>query len=189
MAPVSDRPAPTLQWAVSPPAPLPDTGLTIWLTGLPGSGKTTLASALVRQLRGAGHRAEMLDAGLRGEAAEIGPLDEASSVTVRRLGFVAHLLSRNGIVAVCALVSPYRIDREYVRRLHRGRFVEVHVSSPVEVCARRRSGEADPSWPDRAGLIRAFEPPVGPEVVVPTDRQTVEQSVQAIWGALWRPPR
>jgi adenylylsulfate kinase len=169
-------------------------GLTVWLTGLPSSGKTTLATGLAERLHRAGRRVEVLDGDVvrthltkdlgfsRGDRAE----------NVRRVGYVAHLLSRNGIVAVCALVSPYRAERDEVRALHAGRFLEVYVSAPVEVCAgrdvkglyaRQRAGELQ----HLTGVDDPYEPPLHPEVVIPTHEQTVDESLEELWRAILGP--
>lgn len=166
-------------------------GLTIWLTGLPSSGKTTLAHGLAARLDEAGHRVELLD----GDAVrthltrDLGFSREDRAENVRRVGFVANLLSRNGIMVVCALVSPYRRERDEVRRLHEGRFREVHVATPVEVCiqrdvkglyARQRAGTLQ----GLTGIDDPYEAPLSPEVVVPTHLQTVEESVGTIWHSI-----
>lgn len=166
-------------------------GLTVWLTGLPSAGKTTLGTALVRRLWAAGRRAELLDGDeLRARFSRgLGFSRDDRAEHVRRVGLVAHLLSRNGVVAVCALVSPYRVDRDHVRALHAGRFVEVHVLAPVEVCAARdvkglyaaqRAGRVT----RLTGVDDAYEPPLHAEVMVPTSRLTVEQSMEVLWGAV-----
>lgn len=108
---------------------------------------------------------------------------------VRRVGFVAYLLSRNGVVAVCALVSPYREARDELRDLHEGRFVEVHVATSAEICAERdvkglyaraRAGELSAM----TGYDDPYEPPLSPEVVIDTRDSSVEDSVDAIFKVL-----
>lgn len=168
-----------------------DDGLTIWLTGLPSSGKTTLAHALGERLAKEGYPVEVLDGdALRANLTkELGFSRADRAENVRRAGFVANLLSRNGVTAVCALISPYREDRDEVRRLHDGRFVEVYVAAPLAVCierdvkglyARQRAG----TLAGLTGVDDAYEPPLRAEVVVPTHRQTVEQSVDEVWRVL-----
>ena len=171
-------------------APTAD-GLTVWLTGLPSSGKTTLASGLADRLVAAGRRVEVLDGDVvrRDLTKELGYSRHDRAENVRRVGFVAHLLSRNGVVAICALVSPYRQERDEVRALHRGRFAEVYLSAPLEVCAardvkglyaRQRAGELQ----GLTGVDDPYEAPLEPDVVVPTHLQTVEESVATIWVAI-----
>jgi adenylylsulfate kinase len=105
------------------------------------------------------------------------------------VGFVAHLLSRNGVIVVCSLISPYRDDRDQVRALHGDRFMEVYLSTPVEVCAerdvkglyaRQRAGDLK----GLTGVDDPYEPPLHPEVVVPTHSQGLDQSVDMVWAAL-----
>ncbi len=168
-----------------------DEGVTVWLTGLPSAGKTTLARGLETRLLSEGYRVEVLDGDdLRARLGrELGFSREDRNENVRRIGFLAHLLSRNGIVAVCSVISPYREARDELRALHGGRFFEVHVATPVEVCgerdvkglyARQRAGEISML----TGVDDVYEEPLAPEVVVPTHLQTVEQSVAQLWEAL-----
>jgi adenylylsulfate kinase len=166
-------------------------GLTVWLTGLPSAGKTTLAHALEKRLLAEGHRVEVLDGDVvrthltRG----LGFSREDREENVRRIGFVAHLLSRNGVVVVVSVISPYRSVRDELRELHAGRFFEVHVATPVEVCARRdvkglyarqRAGDLT----GLTGVDDPYEPPLQPELVIHTQEQTLEQSVETLWQAL-----
>jgi adenylylsulfate kinase len=166
-------------------------GLTVWLTGLPSAGKTTLAHALEKRLLAAGYRVEVLDGDVvrthltRG----LGFSREDREENVRRIGFVAHLLSRNGVVAIASVISPYRAVRDELRELHAGRFFEVHVATPVEVCserdvkglyAKQRAGELT----GLTGVDDPYEPPMQPEAVIHTEVQTLEESVEALWQAL-----
>ena len=168
-------------------------GLTVWLTGLPSAGKTTIAHALEKRLLSEGYRVEVLDGDVvrthltRG----LGFSREDREENVRRIGFVAHLLSRNGVVVVASVISPYRAVRDEVRELHAGRFFEVHVATPVEVCAardvkglyaRQRAGEIS----GLTGVDDPYEPPLAPELVVPAHEQGVDESVELVWRALPR---
>ena len=166
-------------------------GLTVWLTGLPSAGKTTLAHALEKRLLADGRRVEVLDGDvLRTHLTRgLGFSREDREENVRRIGFVAHLLSRNGVVVVVSVISPYRAVRDELRELHQGRFFEVHVATPVDVCAerdvkglyaRQRAGELT----GLTGVDDPYEPPLRPEAVIRTERQTVEQSVETLWQAL-----
>lgn len=166
-------------------------GLTVWLTGLPSSGKTTLATGLGERLRAAGRRVEVLDGDIvrthLSHDLGFSPHDRAENI--RRVGYVANLLSRNGVIAVCALISPYRAERNAVRRLHGDRFLEVWVSAPADVCAtrdvkglyaRQRAGTLH----GLTGVDDPYEPPAHADLVVPTHRQSVEESLDAIWQAI-----
>jgi len=166
-------------------------GLTVWLTGLPSAGKTSIAHALEKRLITAGHRVEVLDGDvLRTHLTRgLGFSRQDREENVRRIGFVAHLLSRNGVVAVVSVISPYRAVRDELRELHAGRFFEVHVATPVEVCAERdvkglyakqRAGELS----GLTGVDDPYEPPLRPEAVVHTEHQTLDESVETLWRAL-----
>ena len=166
-------------------------GLTVWLTGLPSAGKTTLARALEKRLLAAGHRVEVLDGDVvRTHLTKgLGFAREDREENVRRIGFVAHLLSRNGVVAVASVISPYRSVRDELRELHAGRFFEVHVATPVDVCsardvkglyARQRAGELT----GLTGVDDPYEPPLHPEAVIHTESQTLDESLETLWQAL-----
>ena len=166
-------------------------GLTVWFTGLPSAGKTTIARALEKRLLDDGHRVEILDGDVVRTylTKDLGYSREDRDENIRRIGFVAHMLSRNGVVVLCSVVSPYREVRDEVRALHDGRFFEVYVSTPVDVCserdvkglyAKQQSGEMS----GLTGVDDPYEPPLEPEVVVPTHTQTLDESVEMVWQAL-----
>ena len=160
----------------------------LWFTGLSGSGKTTLAHALERRLFAAGCRTMLLD----GDALRAGLCRDLRfsaadrSENVRRAGEVARIGFDHGLLVICAFISPYARDRADVRALFpKGRFVEVFVDCPVEECARRdpkglyaraRAG----TLARMTGLDDPFEPPVAADVVVRTERQTVEAIVTVL---------
>ncbi|MGO9240249.1 MAG: adenylyl-sulfate kinase [Bryobacteraceae bacterium] len=165
-------------------------GVTVWFTGLSGSGKTTISEVVADVLRARGYRVEMLDGDMvrQNLTKGLGFSKADRDENIRRIGFVAHLLARNGVVAVVAAISPYREIRDEVRA-RIGRFVEVFANAPVEVCEQR-----DPKGlyrKARAGEIKGFtgiddpyEPPFAPEVECRTDRETVEESVAKVLQAL-----
>jgi adenylylsulfate kinase len=166
-------------------------GLTVWFTGLPSAGKTTIARALEKRLLDAGRRVEILDGDVVRTylTKDLGYSREDRDENIRRIGFVAHMLARNGVVVLCSVVSPYREVRDEVRALHDGRFFEVYVSTPVDVCsdrdvkglyAKQQSGEMS----GLTGVDDPYEPPLQPEVVVPTHTQTLDESVEMVWQAL-----
>ena len=168
------------------------TGVTVWFTGLPSSGKTTLAHALAKRLADEGYdRVEVLDGDLAREhlTKGLGFSREDRAENVRRIGWVASLLARNGVIVLASVISPYRDDRDAVREMHGERFVEVHVATPLEVCAERdvkglyakqRAGELT----GLTGVDDPYEAPLRPEVVVPTHQQSVDESVELLWRSL-----
>jgi adenylyl-sulfate kinase len=165
-------------------------GFTVWLTGLPCSGKSTLAAHLATELAARGQRVEVLDGDVvrthlsRG----LGFSREDRDINVRRIGFVAHLLSRNGVAVLVAAVSPYRATRRQVRE-QIGDFVEVFVDCPLGECERRdvkgmyakaRAG----TLPGFTGVDDPYEPPDHPEVVLHTERRNTEDCVRELLLAL-----
>ena len=167
-------------------------GVTIWFTGLPSAGKTTLAHALAKRLTDEGYeRIEVLDGDVAREhlTKGLGFSREDRSENVRRIGWVASLLARNGVIVLASVISPYRDDRDHLRDIHQGRFIEVHVATPVDVCAtrdvkglyaRQRAGEIT----GLTGVDDPYEEPLHPEVVIPTHQQSIEESVEQLWRAL-----
>ena len=126
-------------------------GRTVWLTGLPSAGKTTIARALAERLRGRGHRVEVLDGDEIREflSAGLGFAREDRDTNVQRIGFVAELLASHGVMVLVPVIAPYADSRAAVRERHEAagtRYLEVHVATPVEVCARaRRQGPVRPA--------------------------------------------
>ena len=169
-----------------------DDGLTVWFTGLPSAGKTTLAQALAKRLADAGvARVEVLD----GDIARthltngLGFSAEDRAENVRRIGWVASLLARNGVVVLASVISPNRAVRDEVRSLHEGRFVEVHVATPVAVCSERDVKGLYAQ--QRAGTLKGltgvddpYEEPLHPEITVRTQDQTIDESVEHVWQSL-----
>src|SRR6202000_3339332 len=177
-------------------AALHQAGATVWLTGLPASGKSTIAVALQRQLLAHGRAAYLIDGDniRHGLSDDLGfsPGDRAEHA--RRVGHVARLFADSGVVAVVSLVSPFRSDREIPRKLHEAAglpFIEVHVDTSVEECARRdpkglyaraRAGEMK----GFTGVDSPYEPPLEPELHVPTASVDVGDAVALISKALER---
>ncbi|MDQ3887066.1 MAG: adenylyl-sulfate kinase [Actinomycetota bacterium] len=117
-------------------------GCTLWLTGLSGAGKTTIAEAVAQQLRAAGREVEVLDGDelRRGLSAGLGFSRQDRDLHVRRVGFVAELLARHGVVALVPVIAPYTATRDEVRAQHDAHgtsYLEVHVATPLAECARR----------------------------------------------------
>lgn len=161
-------------------------GVTVWFTGLSGAGKTTIVSALAEELLARGSRVEVLDGDVvrLNLSKGLGFSKEDRDENVRRIGFVSHLLTRNGVVVLVAAISPYRAVRDEVRR-QIGDCVEVFVNAPLEVCEERdvkglykkaRAGEIK----SFTGIDDLYEPPVNPDVECRTDRETVAESVQKV---------
>lgn len=162
-------------------------GFTIWFTGLSGAGKSTLAYELDRQLRAGGvPNVEILDGDVVRENLSKGLSfsKEDRDINIRRIAFVCHLLTRNGVPTIAAAISPYRETREYARALI-GDFIEVHVATPLEKCIERGvkglyrkalSGEIA----EFTGVSDPYEPPLNPEVVCHTQEESVEESAGKI---------
>jgi bifunctional enzyme CysN/CysC len=166
--------------------------LTVWLTGLPGSGKSTVAAALERRLIDAGHACFVLDGdNLRhGLNRDLGFTSEARRENVRRTAEAARLMNDAGLIVVAALISPYEEDRAMARRIvGTERFFEAYVAADVEECERRdpkglyanaRRGEIT----DFTGINAPYEVPTDPDVVLQTGTETVEQSVATLMAAV-----
>ena len=165
-------------------------GLTLWLTGLSGAGKSTIAERVAAELRHRGRRVEVLDGDAIREnlSKGLGFSKEDRDTNIRRIGFVAELLARNGVVVVVAAISPYRAVRDEVRA-RIDRFVEVHVHCSLDELVRRDvkglyrraiAGEI----PHFTGVSDPYEAPLDPEVVVDTAVESVEESVLRVLVAL-----
>jgi adenylylsulfate kinase len=167
-------------------------GFCIWLTGLPSAGKTTIARELLGRLRAEGWFVDLLDGDevRRGLSADLGFDRRSREAHAGRVTFVAKLLARNGAIPIVALISPYRSSRAHARQ-EIGRFVEVYVSTPVEVCEQRdvkglykkaRAGEIK----EMTGVDDPYEPPEAPEIVVDTVRLSPAESADFICAELER---
>ena len=166
--------------------------VTVWFTGLSGSGKSTIANTVERQLVEQGRHAYVLDGDnvRHGLNSNVGFSPEDRTENIRRIGEVAKLFNDAGMVAITAFISPYVADRDQVRALMRdGDFVEVHVDCALGVCEERdpkglykkaRAGQI----PEFTGISAPYEPPVKPELVLHSDQLTVEQSVDRLLGYL-----
>ncbi len=175
-------------------------GRTIWLTGLPSAGKTTIARALAQRLTEAGRPVEVLDGDEARQVltAGLGFSRADRDENVRRIGYVADLLSRNGVDVICAVISPFRGARDEVRDRHAtntpddpARFVEVWVSTPVEVCsvrdvkglyARQRAGEIS----GLTGVDDPYEPPIAADLELRTDELDLGECIERILEVLER---
>ncbi len=166
----------------------PQTGFIIWITGMDGSGKTALARFLHHRFSLADRRVELIDADDPGEVLTrgLGATKDDRDTAVRRVGHVAKMLARNGVLAVCASVSPYRDVRDSLRREAR-RFLEVFVDCPMETLLQRNSiykkalaGEVK----NVPGVDDPYEPPTHAEVTVHSDQEPVEAAATRVFQAL-----
>ena len=167
-------------------------GVTVWLTGLSGSGKSTIAVGAERELVRRGRLAYVLDGDnvRHGLNKNLGFSPADRTENIRRIGEVAKLFTDAGVIAMTSFISPYRADRDGVRALFAdGDFVEVHVAASVETCEKRdvkglyekaRRGEI----PEFTGISAPYEAPERPELVLDTNRQDVEESVASLVGYL-----
>jgi adenylylsulfate kinase len=169
----------------------------VWLTGLSGAGKSTIALEVCRRLRIMGARVEYLDGDdIRSVFPNTGFSRAERDAHIRRVGFVASRLEHHGVTVVCALISPYAAARQQVRQLCR-RFIEVHVATPLTECERRdvkglyrraRAGEIS----SFTGLDDPYESPVNPELRLDTTAITVAEAADAVvarFGRLVAPGR
>lgn len=168
-----------------------DKGLTLWFTGLSGSGKSTLATYLTPKLKELGKRVEILDGDEVREnlSKGLGFSKEDRDTNIRRIGFVANMLARNGVVAITAAISPYRDVRNEVRSKAHAAFVEVYVHCPIDVLEDRDTKGLYKKA--KAGIIKNFtgisdpyEAPETPEVTVDTSKETIQESAEKILAFL-----
>ena len=167
-------------------------GCTVWFTGLSGAGKSTVSTLLHQRLSAAGAKVELLDGDVvRTHLSKgLGFSREGRDENIRRIGFVAHLLMRNGIVALVSAISPYRAVRDEIRASI-GNFMEIFVNAPLEICEQRdpkalykkaRAGE----FRGFTGIDDPYEPPLSAEVECRTDLETVKESVDKVVAAVVR---
>jgi len=165
-------------------------GLTVWFTGLSGSGKSTLSLAVNEQLAASGYRVQLLD----GDevrlflSQDLGFSKQDRDENIRRIGYVAELLTKNGVITLVSAISPYRSARDSVRT-RIPNFLEVYVNAPIEECERRdvkglykraRSGEIKTF----TGISDPYEAPLQPDVECRTDLESVPESIQRVIDAI-----
>jgi len=166
-------------------------GFTLWFTGLSGSGKTTISRQLEGHLRERGSKLEILDGDVVREnlSKGLGFSKEDRDTNIRRIAFVADLLSRNGVPVITAAISPYKEIRDEARELMGNRFVEVFVKASVDTCAERDvkglyakafSGEIK----EFTGVSDPYEEPENPEFVCDTENETPEESAEKLLAYL-----
>lgn len=165
-------------------------GATIWLTGLSGSGKSTVANLVAKRLRAAGAKVEVLDGDVvrTNLSKGLGFSKEDRDTNIRRIGFVCSLLSRNGVIAIAAAISPYKQIRDEVRATTTN-FVEVFADCPLDTLIERDvkglykkalAGEIK----NFTGVSDPYEAPDTPEVRIDSGKQTPEESAAAVWDHL-----
>ena len=163
-----------------------ETGFVLWLTGLSGAGKSTVAAKLAPALAERGHQVELLDGDeVRTNLCQgLGFSRQDRDTNIARIGYVAGKLAKHGVMVLVAAISPYRQARDQVRAAVDS-FVEVHVAAPLDTCAER-----DPKGlyakalvgeiPHFTGVSDPYEPPLGPEIVLHTEAQSVDESVHQV---------
>ena len=167
-----------------------NTGFTIWFTGLSGSGKSTLSEVIEQRMKTLGRNVEVLDGDIvRTHLSKgLGFSREDRDTNIKRIGFVCNLLTRNGVICISAAIAPYRDARDWARK-EIGNFVEVYVRCPLDVC-RQRDVKGLYKLVDEGklknftGVDDPYEEPLHPELIVETDKETVEESVARIFAKL-----
>ena len=166
-------------------------GATIWFTGLSGSGKTTVSNILEETLKQSGYKVEVLDGDVvrTNLSKGLGFSKEDRDINIKRIGFVCNLLSRNGVIAIAAAISPYREVRNSVRELVGDSFIEIYCECPLEVLVERDvkglykkalAGEIE----NFTGVSDPYEEPENPEVMVYSSTETPEESAERILNYL-----
>ena len=167
-------------------------GRIVWLTGLSGAEKSTLAMALERRLFDSDRNVYVLDGDIvrGGLCSDLGFSPDDRAENIRRIGEVARIMADAGLLVVVAFISPFRADRDRVRAgMPAGRFTEVHVSTPLEICEKRdtkglyakaRAGELH----DFTGISSPYEAPESPEVRLPTEKMSVDECVDSVVAVL-----
>ncbi len=166
-------------------------GLTIWFTGLSGSGKSTIAHALVERLAEYGRNCSLLDGDeIRTHLSKgLGFSKEDRDTNIRRVGYVAGMVAQHGGTTLCSVISPYRAVRDEARKMSKGNFVEVYCSTPIEVCEQRdvkgmyakaRAAVAEGKPMGFTGVDDPYEAPLNPEVAIDTGKLSVAECADAI---------
>ena len=175
-------------------------GYTLWFTGLSGAGKTTISEIVEKELRERFGKVEVLDGDIvrTNLSKGLGFSREDRNINVLRIGFVAELLTRNGVGVIVSAISPFKEAREEVRRNIGEGFIEVYVDAPLEVCAERDvKGLYKKAFAGEiaqfTGVSDPYEPPVAPDLILKTDEETPKESARKVieklefFGYLWSP--
>ncbi|NUO08814.1 MAG: adenylyl-sulfate kinase [Candidatus Brocadia sp.] len=161
-------------------------GFTVWFTGLPGTGKSTISHLLEKKLKEQGRNVEILDGDVvrKNLCQGLGFSKNDRDIDIQRIAFVCKLLTRNGVAVISAAMSPYREARDKARK-EIGSFVEIYVKRPLEICAERDvkglhkkaiEGEIE----GFTGVSGPYEEPLNPELIIETDKETVEESTNKV---------
>lgn len=163
-------------------------GATVWFTGLPGSGKTTIAQALADTLRARRHRVEILDGDPRYATLPTGPTRDDPHRDTERTGLAAEVLARNGFLTLVSAAAPGAAGRAAVRRRHEATgtpYVEIHLDAPQSVCAKRRpTGDETGSTTPMPSPDEAYEPPADPDLRLITHHMSITQTAAAVYALL-----
>jgi len=172
-------------WSAAVPLAKEGTPFVLWFTGLSGSGKSTIANIISAYLEKKGRRVERLDGDtVRSIFPDTGFTREARNSHVRRIGYLASILEKNGVTVVSSFISPYAESRDFVRSLC-GNFIEVYLSTPLEACERRdvkglykkaRAGKIE----NFTGIGDPYEPPPKPEIIIDTEKRSIDETVEII---------
>lgn len=165
-------------------------GVTVWFTGLPCSGKTTIADKVALNLKNLGLKVERLDGDIvrKGLTSDLGFSKEDRNKNIERVTFVAKLLTRNDVIVLATFISPY-IQRRQQTRKEIGEFVEVYVKASVEECIKRDvkgmyKKAMEGKIKNFTGVDDPYEEPVNPEIVLDTEVETVQESVEKVLNYL-----
>jgi adenylyl-sulfate kinase len=161
-------------------------GVTVWFTGLPCSGKTSIADKVAEVLKATGKKVERLDGDIvrKSLTSDLGFSKEDRNQNIKRVTFVAKLLTRNGVIVLATFISPYR-ERRFKSRLEIGDFIETYVRCPLETCIERdvkgmylkaMRGEIE----NFTGVNDPYEEPDNPELIIDTDKETLDESVERV---------
>ena len=172
------------------PDPVSRPGATVWLTGLPSAGKSTIAEAVAARLRAAGRRVEVLDGDVlrRTVSAGLGFSRADREENVRRIGVLARELAHDGAIALVPVIAPYAASRTRVRREHNAAgliYLEIHVATPVEVCAKRDvkglyAKQAAGELTGLTGVDDPYEAPASPELRIETQNEPIDVSMKRV---------
>lgn len=167
-------------------------GVVLWFTGLSGSGKSTIANEVAYKLHSLGHLSYVLDGDniRHGLNKDLGFSPEDRKENIRRISEVANLFADAGLITITAFISPYRIDRNYCRELvGKGRFLEIYTKASIETCEKRDTKglykkAREGIIKDFTGINAPYEEPEKPELILDTDKETIEESVGKIMKKL-----